>query len=197
VTFRSLAAAAAAAALALGGLAALPPAAAAQTPTVVTAPTALAPKGRWALGDSVMVGAKTALNNRGFIVNAKTSRQFSTAVPLVKERLGWLPRNVVIHLGTNGYISLYDCKRVVSLAGSGRRVFLVTTKAPRQWQAANNRTIRACDASFAAGRVMVIDWYRAAVNNPSWLYSDGIHLTSTGRLGYARLVDAFVDANRL
>jgi hypothetical protein len=198
VNRRPLAAALAAAALALGALAAVPPAAsAAPAPGVVTAPTGLVSQGRYALGDSVMLGAAAALDYRSFTVNARTSRQFSTAVPLVQERLGWLPRNLVIHLGTNGYISLSDCKRVVSLAGSGRRVFLVTTKAPREWQSTNNSRIRACDAAFAPGRVMVIDWYRAAVNNPSWVYSDGIHLTSRGRTGYATLIDTFVDRFRL
>lgn len=192
MTRRTLAAAAAVVALVLGATA-LGPAQAAPAPTVVSAPTALASQGRWALGDSVMLGAKTNLANRGFIVNAKTSRQFGTAVPLVRERLGWLPRNVVIHLGTNGYITLSDCKRVVSLAGAGRKVFLVTTKAPRVWQSANNRTLRACDAAFAANRVMLIDWYRAAYGKSSWVYSDGIHLTPTGRTAYAALIDGAVD----
>lgn len=198
MTRRTLAAALSAAALALGALGAVPPAASAvPAPGAVTAPASVVAQGRYALGDSVMLGAAAALDYRGFGVNAKTSRQFSAAVPIVRDRLGWLPRNLVVHLGTNGYISLSDCTRVVSLASSGRRVFLVTNKVPRQWQSANNRTIRACDAAFAPGRVMVIDWYSAAVNNPSWLYSDGIHLTSRGRTGFATLIDSFVDKNRL
>src|SRR5215212_6048236 len=53
--------------------------------------------GRYAIGDSVMLGAKTQLQNRGFVVNAKGSRQFSEAVTIVKQKAasGVLRRKVI------------------------------------------------------------------------------------------------------
>jgi hypothetical protein len=169
-----------------------PAAAAAAVPTAVRS-------GRYAIGDSVMLGARANLTARSFRVNATVSRQFSSAKALVSAgaRAGTLPRNVVVHLGTNGTISLSDCRTVVRTAGTARRVFFVTVKVPRSWMAANNRTLRSCDASFRAGRVVLIDWAAAAAGRSSWFAGDGYHLTSSGRSAYAALVDGVVDRNRL
>ena len=45
--------------------------------------TAVIPPGRYAIGDSVMLGAREELTARGIKVNAVVSRQFRDAVPLV------------------------------------------------------------------------------------------------------------------
>ena len=181
----------------LVGSASLAPSAPAATRSTAraAAPTALARAGRYAVGDSVMLGARTRLQTRGFVVNATESRQFATAVSIIRNRkaAGTLPRQVIVHLGTNGYIALSDCKAIVSAAGTGRRVFLVNNRVPRVWQGANNRTLRSCDAAFAPIRAMVVDWYGYSKGRSSWLYSDGIHLTPTGRTAYANFIDAAVD----
>ena len=181
----------------LVGSASLAPSAPAATRSTArtAAPTALARAGRYAVGDSVMLGARTGLRTRGFVVNATESRQFATAVSIIRNRkaAGTLPRQVIVHLGTNGYIALSDCKAIVSAAGTGRRVFLVNNRVPRVWQGANNRTLRSCDAAFAPIRAMVVDWYGYSKGRSSWLYSDGIHLTPTGRTAYANFIDAAVD----
>ena len=159
--------------------------------TVTTAPT-----GRFALGDSVMLGAKPNLAARGFVVDATGSRQFSAAVSIVRTKaaLGVLRRNVIIALGTNGYIRLSDCKAVVAAAGTGRRVFLVTNRVPRVWQAQNNAVLRTCDAYFSSSRVVLVDWYTYSKGRTSWFYADGIHLKPAGRSAYAVLLDAKLDA---
>lgn len=164
-------------------------------PSAPAATTSTARAGRYAVGDSVMLGARTGLRTRGFVVNATESRQFATAVSIIRNRkaAGTLPRQVIVHLGTNGYIALSDCKAIVSAAGTGRRVFLVNNRVPRVWQGANNRTLRSCDAAFAPIRAMVVDWYGYSKGRSSWLYSDGIHLTPTGRTAYANFIDAAVD----
>ena len=91
------------------------------------------PAGRYAIGDSVMLGARDDLIARGFRVNAQVSRQFRDVVPLVRELAagGHLPENVIVHLGTNGAIDGADCDRLVRVAGPDRRIFLVTVKVPR------------------------------------------------------------------
>jgi hypothetical protein len=64
------------------------------------------PPGRYAIGDSVMLGAKDELSGRGIRVNAVVSRQFRDAVPLV-ERLradGQLRKKIVIPVGMNGIL---------------------------------------------------------------------------------------------
>ena len=175
----------------LAGLTAPVATASPATPSAVVVPT-----GRYALGDSVMLGARAGLNARGFQVNAVESRQFSAAVPIVRTKVlnHTLPRNLIIALGTNGYIRLTDCKAIVSAAGTARRVFLVTNRVPRSWGKPNNNTLRACDAAFASGRVVLVDWYAYSAGHTSWFYSDRIHLRPTGQTAYARLLDATLDA---
>lgn len=171
------------------------------TPPVATASPAtpsavVVPTGRYALGDSVMLGARPGLTARGFQVNAVESRQFSAAVSIVRTKVlnHTLPRNLVIALGTNGYIQLADCKAIVSAAGTARRVFLVNNHVPRAWEGVNNQRLRTCDAAFASSRVVLIDWHTYAAGHSSWFYSDGIHLKPTGQTAYARLLDAKLDA---
>ena len=91
------------------------------------------PAGRYAIGDSVMLGARQALIARGFRVNAEVSRQFDDAIRLVRDLAagGHLPVNVIVHLGTNGLIDGADCDRLVHVAGRERHVWLVTVKVPR------------------------------------------------------------------
>lgn len=177
--------------------AAVPPATATAS-AVTTAPrssmvSAATPKGRFAIGDSVMLGAKPNLAAHGFTVDAKVSRQFFKAPGLLRARGSALPRNVVVALGTNGNITLRDCKAVVTLAGPSRRVFFVNNKVPRSWESANNAMLARCDAAFERNRVGVIDWKAYSAGQFGWFGGDGIHLTGTGRRAYASLIDAVVD----
>ena len=151
--------------------------------------------GRLAIGDSVMKAATTQLKNRGFrIVDTATSRQFSQADDRIRywRSRGKLPRNVVVHLGNNGYIYDGDCARAVKAAGAGRTIFLVTVKVPRRWQAPNNRRLRDCASRFARARL--IDWYGYSKGHGAWFYSDGYHLTPTGRAKYASFIAGKVAA---
>jgi hypothetical protein len=149
---------------------------------------------RFAVGDSVMLGARQALRSAGFRVDAEESRQATAGRRVLRGMGARLAVNVVVHLGTNGTFPLASCKAMVRQAGAGRRVFFVTVLAPRSWERANNAVIRRCDADFAADRVHVVDWARAAALHPHWLYADGIHLRPRGAEAFARLIDQAVDA---
>ena len=155
--------------------------------------------GRWAVGDSVMLGAKPQLTASGIRVDAVESRQFHAGIALVRAALaaGALPRDVIVHLGTNGTASLGDCRAVVAAAGADRRVFLVTVHGPRPWMRADNTQLEACAAAYPGQRVVIIDWDRVASHHPEWFYADGIHLDGAGRTAYAALVTAAVTARGL
>src|SRR5262245_11953060 len=146
------------------------------------------PAGRYAIGDSVMLGAKTQLQNRGFIVNAVKSRQFADAVTIVKQkaRSGVLRKKVVIHLGTNGIlIQPYQCDHISKYAGKHRRVFLVTNTGPTSHpkiRKAQNIRLRACADRHR--NTKLIDWYGYSRGHGAWFY-DGMHLTPKGRTAYA------------
>jgi hypothetical protein len=155
--------------------------------------------GRWAVGDSVMLGAKAQLTASGIRVDAVESRQFHAGIALVRAArdAGVLPRDVIVHLGTNGTASLGDCRAVVSTAGVARRVFLVTVHGPRSWMRRDNAQLEACAASYPDQRVVIIDWDRVASQHPEWFYADGIHLDGAGRVAYAALVTSVVAARGL
>lgn len=167
----------------------------------VAAPAALAEprpapapaKDRYAIGDSVMLGARSQLRRKGFIVNATVSRQAYSAPAMVRKRGAQLPRNLVVHLGTNGTFPLDTCRRIVANAGAQRRVFLVTVSVPRSWERSNNASIRKCARSFPPERVTVVDWNALAKRHRAWFYSDRVHLKPAGALGFARLIDRAVD----
>lgn len=165
----------------------------ADLPAEETVVRAAARRGRLAVGDSLTVGVTPRLRRLGFSIQAKVGRQFSTAPGIVASYGGRLPRNVVIALGTNGTVSLAACRAVVRRAGPARRVFLVTNRVPRSWQDSNNATLRACDRSFAANRVRIIDWHAASAGHPQWFSGDSIHPSSSGRAAFARLIDRAVD----
>lgn len=183
-----------------GAPSAVPPGSTSTAP--VAGPTDLAPgatvvtragRSRLAVGDSILVGAASLMRRNGFAVHARVGRQFSAAPAILRGFGARLPRNVVIELGTNGYVSLSTCRRVVRLAGPQRRVFLVTNRVPRVWQARNNRTLRQCDASFAPARVRLVDWHGASAGHPEWLARDRIHPSVRGRVALVRLIDREVD----
>jgi hypothetical protein len=150
------------------------------------------PQGRYAIGDSVMLGAREALIARGFRVNAVVSRQFRDGPPLVRKLAagGHLPVDVIVHLGTNGSLDGADCDALVRAAGSGRHVFLVTIKVPRPYRDANNARLRAC--AHRHDNASVIDWYTFSRFHTAWFYEDGYHLTPIGRREYAAFIDRSV-----
>jgi hypothetical protein len=152
---------------------------------------------RLAVGDSLMVSVTPWMRSQGFRVHAKVGRQFSTAPGIVRSFGSDLPRNVVVELGTNGSVSLSACRSVVRAAGKKRRVFLVTPRVPRSWEAGNIRTLRACDASFSARRVRLIDWHTYSAEHPEWFAADRVHLSSSGRKAFSRLIVRAVDRHGL
>ena len=150
-----------------------------------------------AIGDSVMLGAKSQLRKAGIsVVDAKVSRQASSGVGLVRKRGSGLPEHVVIHLGTNGSHSVKTCRQMVRAAGAGRTVYLVNFKVPRSWEKPNNRILRKCDRKFRSDRVILLDWNELASENPEYLYNDGYHLRPEGAKAYAAMIRKAIDTPR-
>src|SRR5262245_55143749 len=160
---------------------------------LATAAPALAgiPPGRYAIGDSVMLGARAQLSARGFIVDAVKSRQFYSSVSIVKrkKRHGLLRQKIVIHLGVNGVlIKPADCDKIARLAGSSRRVYLVTVTGPTSHpkiMRVQDKRLRACAARH--GNTHLIDWYKHSRGHGNWFY-DKMHLTPRGRKAYAKFL---------
>ena len=155
---------------------------------LAVAPAANAAGDTIAIGDSVMLGAESALLKRGIeVVDAMKNRQAPTGISIIKEFGRKLPESVVFHLGTNGAFPLTMCRDILEAVGRKRHVFILTLAVPRTWEAQNNRRIRRCAASHV-DRVTLIDWHRATRVRPEWLAGDGVHLQPLGANGYARLI---------
>jgi lysophospholipase L1-like esterase len=155
-----------------------------------TAPASAADLNAVAIGDSVMLGAKSQLQRVGVaVVDAKVSRQASMGPELVR-KLAKNPKikNVVIHLGTNGFYTVDSCRETVRAAGLKRTVFLVNLKVPRKWEKTNNELMRKCAAGFSSSRVQILDWYSISQTKSAYLYSDGIHLTPAGAKKFAGMI---------
>jgi peptidoglycan/LPS O-acetylase OafA/YrhL len=150
-----------------------------------------------AVGDSVMLGARSALQSAlgpRAVIDAAVSRQFSAGARTVVSdvrRTG--ARTVVVHLGTNGFVQFDDLKAMLDALRGLPRVVLVTVRVPDRWEGSVN------DALEYAARhwrnVVIADWHRVA-DGASGLLVDGVHPDALGQRLYARTIARAVRAAR-
>ena len=161
-----------------------------QTSTTTTTRPNTPPAHVLGIGDSVMLGAKVSLQSKipGMAVDAIKSRQFRDAPAVIQqyEALHAFPATVVIALGTNGSITddLFDT--LMRTIGAGHRVFFLTARVPRLWEAEVNATLRAGATRWPA--VTVLDWRAFSGCHDDWFVADGFHLRTAGQQGYANFV---------
>src|SRR5215208_1124468 len=120
-----------------------------------------------AIGDSVMLGAASALSHKGFEVDARCARQPAQALGILRQRRrrGTLPEIVVV----------------------GRRRTLMLVTPFRSWHPFHTRPMRRV-ARHHPRRVKLIDWSARATGNRQWFWSDGTHLRPTGVEVYSRML---------
>jgi peptidoglycan/LPS O-acetylase OafA/YrhL len=163
-----------------------------ETVTTQAAPAAIA---KLALGDSVMQGAAPSLVEQGFIVDAVESRQFADGADAIAtlSSQGRLGDVVVVHLGTNGYISESDMTRMMDALAGVPQVLLLTIDVDREWTADNNAMVY--DAANTYPNVFLLDWAGNAAACPGDCFaSDGYHLRTDGQKYYAALIDGVLQA---
>ena len=151
------------------------------------------PPGRFGVGDSIMLSSRDELGVYDIEVNAKVGRQFDDGLRAVHRMVtaGTLPKRVIVHLGTNGWIDPTACDTLVDEVGHSRRVFLVTIRVPRDWMQPNNGLLRSC--ADAHERVHLIRWAMVSGRHPEWFADDGYHLNADGQAAYARYLDEQMD----
>jgi peptidoglycan/LPS O-acetylase OafA/YrhL len=165
----------------------------AETTTTTTLPPA--PIAEFALGDSVMLGAAGELSDRGFVVDAAESRQFSDGLAIVEQlnaadRLGDV---VVVHLGTNGNIEPDDITAMMDALADVPQVLLLTIEVDRAWTDENNALI--FDAAASYQNVSVLYWADLDDSCPGDCFqSDGFHLRPDGQAYYAALIEGALQA---
>ena len=148
------------------------------------------------LGDSVVLGATTAIYNTvpGVFVDALGSRNMVDAINLLAgyraANGGTLPRVIVIGLITNyTNFGVGTLQAIMDAAGPGHQFVFITGYCKDAYsRASQNQTLVWMANNY--GNVHVADWVPIAdANASSYLYADRIHLTPAGRQAYANMVN--------
>jgi len=144
----------------------------------------------YAIGDSVLLGAKTCLQDTIVLTRAVENRTMRDGARRIeaKAAAGTLPPRVVVALGTNGPFGFKALDRIMRAAGTERSVYWVTVELPEvdkyAYEDVINRRLRAMPGRWPNAHV--IDW-NASVRSTG-LYPDGIHLNPEGCQTYATLI---------
>lgn len=139
-----------------------------------------------------MLSAALALQGAipGIQIDAEVSRQVDGALAIVQnwQAGGQLGDVVVAHVGNNGVFTPEQFDALMQALPGVPRVYFLTVKVGRPWEAPNNAVIAEGVARHANTRL--IDWRAASVDHPEYFWEDGIHLRPAGAAVYAELVRA-------
>jgi peptidoglycan/LPS O-acetylase OafA/YrhL len=162
-----------------------------QTTEPSTTTTLPPPKANVAIGESVMVGAKSQLESQGVVVNAKENRGpdgvKNAILQLVQEGVIGQGTTVVVQVGTNAPVSDKQFDAIVAAVPTNAAgIVFETVRAPVEWVPGNNERIAALPSRYP--QVRVIDWN--AESQKIELCPDGIHITCSKVAGdfYANLI---------
>jgi hypothetical protein len=166
-------------------------------PTTPTAPPTPGVPRVTLVGDSVMVGAATAIEQAlGPVrIDAALNRQFGTAIELLTsfKNAGQLSDTVVVHMGTNGVITQDQMNAMMEVLKDRKRVVFLNLKVPRRWEQGDNDVLASTVAKFP--NAVLIDWHNIGNAHPEYFYEDGIHLRPDGARAYAELIRQQTDKN--
>jgi len=159
-------------------------------PATTLAP--LDPNGRvTAIGDSVMLGARNALQRDigpRLQIDADVSRHFGNGLDVVRalRDAGQLGDEVIIHLGTNGTIPEDQFDEMMQLLSGVKRVVVVNLKVDQPWEGPDNETLAAAVPRYP--NAVLFDWNAVAREHPEFFVADGVHLTNEGQAYYALVI---------
>lgn len=135
-----------------------------------------------AVGDSVLLGAATVLTKKleGAQIYAHVGWQAANIVNQVQALVeaNALTPVVLIHTGTNGYITDVQLRKMLDMLKDRKRVLLVNSHVPRRWMNENNELMARIATEYP--NVIVVDWRDASEGQPDFFVSDGVHLTVPG-----------------
>lgn len=153
------------------------------------------PAARRSLGNGLELRSDNAVCRR--LVSASCPFQGSqpaTALDIVRAQGRALGRVVVLNVGYNDWVAVYDVDRVMTAleAAGVRRVIWVTLReatANASLYAQSNARIRKADRKWKS--LVVADWDAYSSGRP-WFRHDGLHLSPAGAVGLARLLRPLV-----
>jgi hypothetical protein len=123
------------------------------------------------------------------LVNAAVSRHAGTCIQVLQAFAAQsvLAPLVIVHCGNNGALGAGFVDQVMQIAGPHRRVVFISLKVPRGWEAQDNAELTRDVQRHPNARMY--DWHNLGVllkPQNAYFYSDGYHLTPTGRTYYAQ-----------
>jgi hypothetical protein len=143
-----------------------------------------------ALGDSVMLGAKQAIEDRIWydIVDASVSRQFLDAPKLVSKLMAQPepPQVILVGLGTNGAVQKRHFDEVMEEAGPDTQVFFINVRVPRDWEAESNAQL--LEGTERYENATLVDWFGIADERGELFAGDGFHPSAAGQMVLADLI---------
>lgn len=141
----------------------------------------------FAVGDSIVLGAKAQLQAAGYRVDAVVGRTFEEGLQVIRSQAGSLPPRMFVHLGTNSGVTSAQCRELVSLVGPSRTLTMATIHIPasRPVTDASNKVLADC---ASAPNVTLVDWAGHVRANPGVVCPDGIHISCGGAGAYASFV---------
>lgn len=141
-------------------------------------------------GDSVLLGARGLIERHMTEANvhAEVGWQASDVLNTIQRvrESGELHPIVLIHLGTNGYVTEKQLRTILDMLKDRQRVLVVNTRVPKRWMAANNALIDAVVPTYR--NAVLIDWFGLSDTRPEYFVADGVHLTSSGMRAFVTAV---------
>lgn len=140
--------------------------------------TVLIDKAYFAIGESVMLGAKPTMDARGLTTVAAESK--GPTWELEQARLAKtkyrITNGAVIQLGTNGAVTRDEYDAVLNEFSNLNLIVVLTVKAPKPWIDGNNAIIHSLPDAHP--NVKVLDWQARAVDIQDHLSKSdgGVHL---------------------
>jgi peptidoglycan/LPS O-acetylase OafA/YrhL len=167
------------------------PAEPATTTTTATATTTVLPTARViGLGDSVLLEAKSTLEQRlpDASVDAVVGRQFKELLALATTMRdsGKLGEEVILQLGNNGPVTSSQFDDLMDVLRGARRVVVVNVKVPRPWEGPNNAML--ADAVPHWPNAVLVDWHKQGAAHPELFADDGTHMGPTGVSIFVELI---------
>ena len=143
-----------------------------------------------AFGDSVLLGASSALERQVFNVDlhAKVATQASAILDLIQAQAhdGAIRRTVILHVGNNGIVTEEQLRGMLDALQGARSVVLVNVRVPRAWMKPNNALIERLAPDYP--NVRVADWATVSAGHRDYMVKDGVHLTWKGAQAYTKLL---------
>ena len=151
-----------------------------------------------AVGDSVMLGASSALESTlgpELRVDAVVSRQPEQTIArlFAYRAAGTLPPRVIVHIGDNGPVYYADLVRLKAALAGVPLVVIVNVRVATSWQSEVNSELGQAVSGWH--EATIADWYDASASGGA--VADGTHTTIAGARLFAALIARALRAPRL